>query len=289
MKRSAWRPFPYSNEAFRYAGGALKKHWDRLHQGDRETYPGAQYLAKLCEANEALLESIPHFDGNYAALSERVVAAWRLYHAGEFAAATEAGLATGPLGYTAANKASAIYAHYLEPNKGTKLKLFQEIAGRSELACKLLPDAPNAHYLYANALGRYSQCMSVLEALAQGLGTKVKQALERTLKVAPGHAEAHVALGTYHAEVVSKVGAMLAGLTYGASKEEALAHFKRALALHPQSAIARIEFANGLLLLGERNLDEATHLYIEASKLEPCDAMEKLDIEFAKSRLEKAH
>ncbi len=170
-----------------------------------------------------------------------------------------------------------------------KLKLFQDIAARADEARGILPNDANSHYLFANALGRYSQGISVLEALAQGLGGKVKDALERTLALQPKHAEAHAALGTYHAEVVSKVGGMLARLTYGASKEQALEHYDRALALHPQSAIVRIEYANGLLLLfGNRRLDDATRLYVEASKLEPCDAMEKLDIEFAKSRLEEA-
>ena len=181
------------------------------------------------------------------------------------------------------------YAHYLEQNKQPKLKLFQDIAARADEARGILPNDANSHYLFANALGRYSQGISVLEALAQGLGGKVKDALERTLALQPKHAEAHAALGTYHAEVVSKVGGMLARLTYGASKEQALEHYDRALALHPESAIARIEYANGLLLLfGNGRLDDATRLYVEASQLTPCDAMEKLDIEFAKSRLEEA-
>ena len=288
MKKTAWRAFPYPDEAFDYAGAALKKHWERLHRGDQEPYPSAQYLNKLAKGNRALIDSVPGFNGDYAALSEHVLETWRLYHRGKFAAATEKRLDVGLPGYAAANKATAMYAHYLEQSKPAKLKLFQEIAARADEARGILSEDVNSHYLYANALGRYSQGISVVEALSQGLGGKVKAALERTLALQPEHAEAHAAMGTYHAEVVSKVGGMLAGLTYGASKDQALEHFERALALHPQSAIARIEFANGLLqLFGNRRLDDATRLYIEASKLEPCDAMEKLDVEFAKSRLEE--
>ena len=288
MKKTTWRTFPYPAEAFRYDGAALKKHWDRLHHGDREPYPSAQHLTKLAKGNRALVDSIPSFDGDFGVLSERVLEAWRLYHRGDFHAAAELGASLGVPGYAAANKATAMYAHYLEQSKHPKLDLFQQIATRAEEARSVLPDDANSHYLFANALGRYSQGISVLEALAQGLGAKVKEALERTLAVQPEHAEAHAALGTYHAEVVSKVGGMLAGLTYGASKELALKHYDRALALHPESAIVRIEYANGLMLLfGNRRLDDATRLYVEASKMEPCDAMEKLDVEFAKSRLEE--
>jgi hypothetical protein len=286
--KKTWATFPYPDEKFHYAGAALKKHWDRLHRGDREPYPSAQHLSKLAKGNRALIDSIPDFDGDFAALSEQVLEAWRLYHRGDFHAAAQLGASLGVPGYTAANKAAAMYAHYLEPSKEAKLELFQDIAARADEARGIVADDANSHYLFANALGRYSQGISVLEALAQGLAGKVKDALDRTLALQAEHAEAHAALGTYHAEVVSKVGGMLAGLTYGASKDQALAHFDRALALHPQSAIVRIEYGSGLLLLfGNRRLDDATRLYIEASKMEPCDAMEKLDVEYAKSRLEE--
>jgi tetratricopeptide (TPR) repeat protein len=289
VKKTAWRAFPYPSEAFDYAGAALKKHWERLHHGDCEPYPSAQHLSKVAKGNRALADSLGDFDGDFTALSERVLEAWRLYHRGDFQAAVELGAGLGVPGYAPANKAAAMYAHYLEANKQARLALLQEIAARADTARGILPDDPNSHYLYANALGRYSQGISVMEALAQGLGGKVKEALDTTLALQPEHAEAHVALGTYHAEVVSKVGGMLAGLTYGASKDRALEHFERALALHPQSAIVRIEYANGLLLLfGNRRLEEATQLYVEASKAEPRDAMEKLDVELAKSRLEEA-
>ena len=67
----------------------------------------------------------------------------------------------------------------------------------------------------AYALGRYSPGISVAKALAQGLGSKVKHALETTLKLQPKHADAHIALGAFHAEVIDKVGKLL-GRTQGA-------------------------------------------------------------------------
>jgi tetratricopeptide (TPR) repeat protein len=159
---------------------------------------------------------------------------------------------------------------------------------RAERARKLMPRHANSHYLYAYALGRHSQNSSVLEALAHGLAGKIKDALDRTLELEPEHAEAHMAVATYHAEIIDKVGSMLGGLTYGASKDLAMQHYEKALELLPHSAIARIECANGLLMLfGNGRLERATELYIEASKLEPWDAMERLDVELAKSRLEE--
>ena len=148
------------------------------------------------------------------------------------------------------------------------------------------PKDANAHYWQAYALGRYSQGISVTKALAQGLGTKVKTALETTIKLAPKHADAHTALGTFHAEVIDKVGSLL-GKTQGADKATGLAMFQQAIKLNPASAIAMVEYANGLVMLeGDRRMKEAEKLYADAAAREPADAMEMLDIEMAKSELE---
>ncbi len=145
------------------------------------------------------------------------------------------------------------------------------------------PDSPNAFYFHAQALGRYAQEISIAKALAQGIGGKVKASLDKTIKLEPKHAEAHIALGAYHAEIVSKVGGMLASLTYGASRDEAIRHFALARKLLPDSAIARIEEANGLVMLfGKGKLAEAKKLYDEAARCAPADAMQKLDAEHAK-------
>ncbi len=254
-----WTKFPHPDKAYAYDGAALKKHWDRLHRGDGEPFP----------KDVAVLD------------------AWRHYHAGEFQQAIEAGIAAGGAGINAAVKAQSIYANYLEKVGKAKLALFEEAAGWAAERRAEAPKDANAHYLYAYALGRYSQGISVAKALAQGFGGKIKDALLTALKLAPAHAEAHTAYGAYQAEVVNKVGGLVAGMTYGAKKESALEHYQKALKLHPESAIARIEYANGLILLFSRDrLDEATKLYEQAAKCKPMDAMERLDVELAKSELE---
>lgn len=79
---------------------------------------------------------------------------------------------------------------------------------------------------------------------------------------------------------------MIGGLTYGAKKEDGIRFFKQALKLNPGSAIARIEYANGLVMLeGKKKMDEAIALYEEAAACEPLDAMERLDVEMAKEEL----
>ena len=253
-----WTAFPHDAAEYSFDAAALKKNWARLHAGDAEPLPA----------------------------DAKVLAAWGLFHAGEFQKAAEAGLKTGGAGITVANKAQAIYANYLEKSEKTKLALFMEVAERAEAQIAADSKNANAHYLMAYALGRYSQGISIAKALAQGLGSKVKSALETAIKLAPKHADAHIALGAFHAEVIDKVGSLL-GRTQGASKDAGLAMFKTALKLNPTSAIAMVEYANGLVMLeGEKKMKEATQLYEDAAACTPMDAMERLDVEMAKAELE---
>jgi tetratricopeptide (TPR) repeat protein len=253
-----WTAFPYDAAPYTYDAAALKKHWARLHKGDAEPWPK----------------------------DEAVLAAWALFHAGEFHKAHDAGLKAGGAGVTVANKAQAIYANYLETNEKTRLAMFMEVAERAEKQAAEDPKNANAHYWMAYALGRYSQGISVAKALTQGLGGKVKTALETTIALAPKHADAHIALGAFHAEVIDKVGKLL-GRTQGADAATGLKMFKEALALNPDSAIARVEYANGLVMLeGDKRMKEAEKLYAEAAASKPLDAMERLDVEMAKEELE---
>jgi tetratricopeptide (TPR) repeat protein len=193
-------------------------------------------------------------------------------------------LRLGVIGFAPANKASVIYATGIEQDSDARLALLDQTVTRAVQAVEAMPEHANSHYLYAYALGRYSQGTSVLRALAEGFGSKIRNALDRTLKLEPEHAEAHIAYGAYHAEIVDKVGDFIGGLTYGASKEEALKHYRKAISLHPHSAIAHLEYGRGLVMLfGESKRPEGRALWLKAAKQKPVDAMERLDVEAARS------
>ena len=254
-----WVTFPHAEKAYVYDAAGLKKHWPRLHKGDCEPFP-----------KEAAVQD-----------------AWRHYHAGDFAQAVDAGNAVGGAGVNAAIKAQVVYATYLEKNEKTKLALLEEAMDWAEARRAKAPKDPNAHYFFAFAAGRYGQGISVAKALTEGLGGKVRDALQAAIKLEPKHADAHIAFGSYQAEVIDKVGGLVAGVTYGAKKDSALEHFQKALKLNQDSAIARIEYANGLLMLfGKGKVADAEKLYREAAACKAADAMERLDVELAKSELD---
>lgn len=252
-----WTAFPHLGD-YRFETSCLRRDWDRLHAGD----------AQLLPRDDAVLH------------------AWILFHAGDFQAAAEAGLKAGGEGITVANKATCIYATYLEKREKNKLDLLMEVAHRAGMQAAENPKDANAWYWQGYALGRYSQGISVARALAQGLGSKVKEAFEITIKLQPRHADAYIALGAFHADVIDKVGTLIGGITHGAKKETALRLFQDGLKLHPVSAIAMIEYANALVMLeGDKKMKEATKLYEQSAHGKPMDAMERLHVDLARAEL----
>ncbi|MDB5884216.1 MAG: hypothetical protein JWR74_387 [Polaromonas sp.] len=251
---ATWNPFPHPG-LYAFDAAGVVKNWPRLHRGDCEPLP----------RDAALLQ------------------AWVHFHNGEFHKAAESGLNLGGDGITVANKATCVYANYLESKENIKLDLLLLAAEQAEAQQAADPGNPNAWYWQAYALGHYSQGISVAKALARGLGHKVKAALEQTIKLAPQHADAHIALATFHAGVIDKVGSLIGGMTYGAKKDIGLALFKEALKLNPDSVIAMTEYANGLVMLeGDKRMEEATHYYEQAAGSEAFDAMGRLEVDMAR-------
>lgn len=252
-----WTALPHA-DAFSYTAETVRAQWGRLHAGDAEP----------CPDDPAVLQ------------------AWALLHSGAFEAAAQAGHALGDRGLTVAHKATVMYANYLEPSEEYRLALLSGVADSAAAQAQQQPDNANAWFWHAYALARYSQGISVAKALAQGLGSRVRDTLERVVALSPQHADAQLALGAFHAEVIDKVGALIGRMTYGASKDAALAHFGEGLRLHPHSIIGRIEYANALLMLeGTPRLAEATALYEAAAATQPTDALESLAVSLAQMEL----
>ena len=236
-----WNSCPFAL-AHHYDTAGLHTAWAQLHAGDALPWPS----------------------------DPAVQAAWVLFHNGQFEQAVQAGLLAGSAGLNVANRATAVYANYLETGEKQRLELYWQVAQRAAAQAQAEPDNASAWYWQANALGRYSQGISVAKALA------------------PKHADARIALGAFHAEVIDKVGSLIGGMTYGAKKDTGLKLFQEALKLNPGSAIAMIEYANALVMLeGDKKMKEATALYEQAAASTPLDAMEHLDVDMAQAELEE--
>ena len=282
-KKTGWTAFPGNAKSFTYAGDALHKAWGELHAGDTEPFPDAKRAASLIKAAGKAAPKGRDADD----VSTVLQTAWTAFHAGDFQGAFEAGESLGPLGASVACKALGIHATYLVEDPDEQLARFDKVAAIAETAVAALPGEANSHYRKAFGLGRYSQGISIAKAIKMGIASKVRESLEESLALSPKHAEAHLALGLYHAEIVAKIGAMMAGLTYGAKATEAEKHLAQALKLTPKAPIAHLEYGNLLLALhGEKREDDAAAAFEKAAKLTPRDAMEWLDARHAASQLE---
>ena len=280
--RGEWKRFPYGDRVYRFGGDALAGNWARLHRGDCEPYPDAGGLAGLLDANPALVTQV----GDPAATAGLLQSAWRAYHAGDFAEAADQGQAAGVVGTVVAVRAALVHATYLEESEIRRAAILREAVEACGALVELAPNWANAWFVNGLALGRYCQHVPLVRTLAQGLGGKARDSLNRAVRLEPAHADAHVGLGIYGADVIDKVGAMVAALTYGVRREHVLAHFEAARTLHPQSPMVCVEYARALLRIGGGGDAARAHgLYADALACSPADAQERLDVEWARAEL----
>ncbi len=254
----------------------MNKAWSELHRGDQEPFPDVERI-----------ETIDPQCADPAGTAQALQQAWRDFHAGRFAEAVRGAETVGLIAHAVANKASGIYADYLEEDEATKVDIYREGIRRAEAAIDRWPNDANAHYFRAFLLGRYSQSISVTKALAEGVAGKIRQSLDAALELAPKHAEAWTASGLYHAEIIDKVGKLIGGMTYGANADRGLADCRRALEFTPNAPIAHLEYGNALyLLFGDKRLDESNKAYSKAAAIKPIEAMQHLDVQYAKDYLQ---
>ena len=210
--------------------------------------------------------------------------AWLLFHNGHFAKAAKAGLKLGADGTAVVIRSVVAYTDYICEDDDECVDLLEQAYLLGEADCD---KSTTCQFPTALAMGRYSQSISITKALAKGLGGKVKNLLTDVLHSQPNHAEAHLAMAMYHAEIIDKVGATLGGLTYGAKPKIAYQHIDQALVLVP-NAINLIEAGNAVLLLkGDKGMNDATAYYERAAEVKPLDALQAMDVDFAASQLEE--
>lgn len=174
--------------------------------------------------------------------------------------------------YALAARSLAVYGHYAAPEEEKK-ELFERALLLAEEAVRADSANPEAHFQSGHALGRYAQTMGVMTALRKGIGGKTRKMFEATLALDPDHALAHLSLGGWNADIVSRAGRMMARVMYGATKKKAAAHFERALELAPESKVILLDYALRLPKLdGRKGRERAKELLKKAVEVPVGDA-----------------
>ncbi len=202
----------------------------------------AAFLTCLTVVHAILLAS--------AAGARSMEAAHAAFAEGRFVKAAEIGQALKTSdGYALAAKSLAIHG-YLIAKEEEKQALFDRAMLLAEEAVRLDAANPEAHLQSAHAMGRYAQTIGMLQAVSGGYATKVREAVGEALRLDPKMAAAHLGLATWHAELVNGAG-LMSGFLYGATEKQAHAHYERTLELAPDEKVAFVEYAFGLLLMGD--------------------------------------
>lgn len=171
-----------------------------------------------------------------------------LFTSGEYLPAADKARAAGNAdGLALATQITCYYGHYLAPEE-ERLALFEGAIEMAAAALELDPNNAFVRVQNAHALGRYSQQIGVVEAISEGLASKVRDQIDAALALEPDNASAHMLLANWHAAIINNSG-LLGRMIYGAEEEEVFAHYAEALRISPADAQIRIEFARAILEL----------------------------------------
>lgn len=282
-----WTPFSQPDPAYDYVGERLREAWPRLHAGDHEPFPDRAHIAELLADEAQLGDAALGTDAE--AIASGLQEAWRDFHRGDFRQAFERRMQLGPLGEPVANTADGVAAFFLMRDGPDRVTRCEALSQRAANLIDLLPLDPNSHYRYAWALGLLSRLLPTMQIVADGLGSKLHAALDAALELDSNHAEAHTALGLYHAGVIAKIGTALARLTWRIDPAAAEAHLRTAVRLTPDAPNAWLGLGIGLRLLDEHaHADEAEAALRKVVSLPAADARQALEIAYATSKLPAA-
>ncbi|MCP2013088.1 putative Zn-dependent protease [Deinococcus sp. HSC-46F16] len=213
-----------------------------------------------------------------SASAQSLAAAQSLYDQGKWQeAATAAAALKTSAGYALAAEATTAGAGLSA--ESAKKGLFQKAQDYARQAIGADKNNPDAYFELARAQGRLAQYSGILNSL--GLAGDMKKNLDTAIKLRPNMASAYVALGLWHANLVAK--GTVATLATGAKRNQINPNFEKAIALEPDKAVHRIEYANALLLQGNK---AGARAQLEKAVALPADTFwEKRDLEQARKTL----
>ncbi len=208
--------------------------------------------------------------------AESIETARAAYADGRFVEASDLAAPLGTSeGLAFAAETLAIHGFYVA-EESERQALFQRAMAFAEEAIALDDTNPQAHLQLAHAMGRYAQTLGAGRAVREGVASKVRDAMERTVELDPDLGRAHLSLASWHAEAV-RTGGIVARMLYGASKKRAQEHYERAFALAPDDKAVQTEYATGLMLINTRkNRAAARELLQRAVETPPHDAYERI-------------
>jgi hypothetical protein len=111
------------------------------------------------------------------------------------------------------------------------------------------PALAEGYIQLAVALGFRGRLIPLMEAKAERLPERGREAIDHALKLTPKNPWALAARGAWNLEIVHRAGPVLADVTYGAERTEGLRFSRAALALDPSNLLLHYHYALTILAL----------------------------------------
>jgi tetratricopeptide (TPR) repeat protein len=167
-----------------------------------------------------------------------------LFEKGEYAAAADAAASSGgTAGFALAARATLADASLRET---PCLECLQRAEAYARQAIAAEPNSMEAHIHLAVALGYQARIIGPLRARFQRFPEQAKEAIDTALRLAPDSHWSLSAAGGFNIEVVRSGGRVLGKLLYGASFEDGVSYFQRAMAADPENPLIKLQYALAL-------------------------------------------
>src|SRR5262245_21218956 len=171
-------------------------------------------------------------------------AALALFDKGDYLAAADAAAAEGSsTGFALAARATLAEATLRDM---PCLECLQRAEALARKAIAADPNNMEGHIHLAVALGYEARIIGPFRARFQRFPEQAKEAVEIALKLAPNSHWALSAAGGFNIEVVRSGGRILGSLLYGASFEDGVDYFHRAIAADPENPLIKLQYALAL-------------------------------------------
>jgi len=167
-----------------------------------------------------------------------------LFAKGDYLAAAKAGAAEG----TATTLALAARATLADATlrDAPCLECLQNAEALARRAIAADPNNMEGHIHLAVALGYQARIIGPIRARFGGFPEQAKESIDTALRLAPDSHWALSAAGGFNIEVVRSGGRLLGGFLYGASFENGVAYFHRAIAADPENPLIKLQYALAL-------------------------------------------
>ena len=204
-----------------------------------------------------------------------------LFSKGQFAESAKiaASLETSD-GYALA--ARALFEFSGSQAKDSRLSILEQAERYAQKALTLDPKNADAYFELSATAGQIGYLRGAAYAFTSGVAVTVRENFEKAIALNPKHVSAMIALGMWHAEIVSRG----VGFLYGGKLEKVFSLFETALQIAPKQIHLRVNYAKAMLILDNQKYHDAAKAQLEiAVKLEAIDYLDKRALESAKDAL----